>query len=59
MSIQVETIDMQKVKEALKDCPVIIKQYVKALENVRGMQQETIKQALKKIRELHNKIEGQ
>lgn len=50
--IKVNTIDIVEVKELLKGCPKLVRDYVKSLERCYEMSQETNKLAIRKIREL-------
>lgn len=50
--IQVKSIDVVEVKELLKSCPKLVRDYVKSLERCYEMSQETNKLAIRKIREL-------
>ena len=51
-NIQVKSIDLVEVKELLKDSPQLIRDYVKSLERLYEMSQQTNKMAIRKIREL-------
>lgn len=53
-NIQVKSIDLVEVKELLKTCPKLVRDYVKSLERCYEMSQQTNKMAIKKIRELSN-----
>jgi intergrase/recombinase len=57
MSIQVKTIDEYKAIEALKTCPKIVKDYVKALKSAIDGSQQTTRKAMSKIIELTREIE--
>lgn len=48
----VKPLDENKAKEALKSCPKIVKDYVKALNDVIRSQGEVQVKAIQKIREL-------
>lgn len=52
--IQVNSIDIVEVKEFLKSCPKLVRDYVKSLERCYEMSQQTNKLAIRKIRELSN-----
>lgn len=53
--IQVKSIDdIVEVKELLKGCPKLVRDYVKSLERCYEMSKETNKLAIRKIRELNN-----
>lgn len=51
-NIQVKSIDIVEVKELLKSCPKLVRDYVKSLEQCYEMSQQTNKMAIRKIREL-------
>ena len=53
-NIKVKSIDLVEVKELLKTCPKLIRDYVSSLEQCYEMSQQTNKMAIKKIRELSN-----
>lgn len=53
-NIQVKSIERAEVKELLKTCPKLVRDYVKSLERVYEMSRQTNKMAIKKIRELSN-----
>ncbi len=53
-NIQVSSIDTVEVKELLKSCPKLVRDYVKSLEMCYEMSQQTNKMAIRKIRELSN-----
>lgn len=53
-NIQVKSIDMVEVKELLKTCPKLVKDYVNSLERCYEMSRQTNKMAIRKIRELSN-----
>ena len=53
-NIKVKSIDLEEVNELLKTCPKLIRDYVKSLERLYEMSQQTNKMAIKKIRELTN-----
>lgn len=52
MSIQVKSIDTFKAEDEVKKCPLIVRQYVKALESALRSQQDLTRTAIGKIREL-------
>jgi hypothetical protein len=52
MSIQVKSVDVYAVKKELKNCPLKVRQYVKALEESMDRKQELIDKCVGKIREL-------
>lgn len=56
--IQVKSIDIVEVKELLKSCPKLVRDYVKSLERCYEMSQQTNKLAIRKIRELSNGTEN-
>jgi len=50
--MKVNQIDEEQVKKELQNCPLVVRQYVKALEQVCISKQEIIDKAIKKIKEL-------
>ena len=48
----VATVDIRLVKKLLKDAPKEVQEYVRALEHLTDVQEQTIQTALRKIREL-------
>lgn len=53
MSIVVKAIKKQEVKNELKNCPKIVKDYVRSLENILEMSDHLNSESLKRIKELH------
>ena len=52
MSIKVKELDTDKAKQELKQCPKIVRDYVKSLEYHLDIKQDIINKAIAKIREL-------
>jgi hypothetical protein len=50
--MMLKQIDTEKVKKELKNCPLIIRQYVKSLEYSNEYKQELLNKAINKIKEL-------
>lgn len=48
---KVKTFDMVKVKDELKYCPKIIQDYVKSLNTIKEIQNQTIAKAINKLKE--------
>ena len=53
MSIVVKSINKQEVKQELKNCPKVVRDYVKSLENICEMSDHLNIESLKRIKELH------
>lgn len=54
MSIQVKQFDENKAKEELKKCPLIVRQYVKLLQEHLESTNTISKKAISKLMELAN-----
>lgn len=50
--VTVNSLDVHKAEEELKSCPLIVRQYVKALKNALDRQKDLTNTAISKIREL-------
>ena len=50
MSIEVKSINVQDVKNQLKECPKKVKEYVKSLESVLKANQYTLSKAIGKLK---------
>ncbi len=55
----VKSINKTEVKKALKDCPKIIKAYIKALENGKEIDNQIIIKAKAKIKELSERLQSE
>ena len=51
MSIQVKVFDENKAKQELKNCPKVVRDYVKLLEECLKNQQDLTAKAISKLRE--------
>lgn len=51
MPPSVKVLDIDKAKKEVKNCPLIVRQYVKALDHIIEIQKQTIEAAIKKLRE--------
>lgn len=51
MSIQVNNFDVHKAEEELKNCPKIVRDYVKLLKESLDMKQQLVSKAIGKLRE--------
>lgn len=56
MSVHVNSIDIEMAEKKLKECPKVVRDYVQALKSLNKIQQETIKKAVGKIRELAKEV---
>lgn len=52
MSIEVKSIDTDRVKKELKNCPKVVQDYVRSLEKVYKANRESLDKAISKIKEL-------
>lgn len=53
----VKTIDIIKAKKETKNCPLIVRQYVKGLEHAIEISNHTTQKAISKIKELSIELE--
>ncbi len=51
MSLQVKIFDLEKAKKELKNCPKIVKDYVRLLEENSKRWQELVNHSIQKLRE--------
>jgi hypothetical protein len=59
MSIEVKSIDVNQVKEELKKCPKIVRDYVRSMESVLDLNRDNLNKAIKKLRELKQESDSQ
>lgn len=54
----VECIDIDKAKKAVKDCPLIVRQYVRGLESALECSHHTTQKAIKKLKAQAEELKG-